>query len=475
MTNSNPWVLDPDRALPAGSTVRPLAREIYQHISGLPIVSMHGHVEAELFLRNELFGNPAEMLIVPDHYLVRMLVSQGYRHSELGVPSKDGTAVEMDPRAIWRRFCQNWKLFRGTPTRFWLEHELAVIFGATMLPSEENADALYDQLQAALATDAFRPLSILERFNVEILATTDAAAADLAAHHKLAQLPGAHKILPTFRPDSLLHVGNANWCEEINTLSQASGIEVVDYGTFLDALRQRRADFIAAGARATDHGHLSADTTPLPAAESARIFAAALQGTVTAQEAEAFSCSMIFEMARMSSEDGLVMQFHPGVLRNHNAAILGAHGPDTGLDIPVAMEFTRALRPLLDEFGMNPNFRFIVFTTDETVYSRELAPLAGAYPAMKLGAPWWFLDSPQQMLRFRESAVETAGFYNTSGFVDDTRALASIPARHDLSRRIDAGYLARLVAEGRMNLDEGIETAIDLTYNIPLQSYAARP
>lgn len=475
MASSTPWALDPDRALPAGSTIRPLAHEIYSHISGLPIVSMHGHVEAELFLRNERFGNPAELLIIPDHYLVRMLVSQGYRHSDLGVPSRDGSAVETDPRKIWRLFCRNWKLFRGTPTRFWLEHELSVVFGATMAPSEENADLLFDQLQAALATDDFRPLSILDRFNVEILATTDPAISDLAAHHKLADLPGNHKIVPTFRPDSLLHVHSSTWQHEITELSQASGIEVVDYATFLDALRQRRAAFIAAGARATDHGHLSADTTPLPAAESARIFAAALLGTASTKEAEAFSASMIFEMARMSSEDGLVMQFHPGVLRNHNATVLGAHGPDTGLDIPVAMEFTKALRPLLEEFGMNPNFRFIVFTTDETVYSRELAPLAGVYPAMKLGAPWWFLDSPQQMLRFRESAVETAGFYNTSGFVDDTRALASIPARHDLSRRIDAGYLARLVAEGRMNLDEGIETAVDLAYNLPLQSYSSRP
>ena len=173
-------------------------------------------------------------------------------------------------------------------------------------------------------------------------------------------------------------------------------------------------------------------------------------------------------------EDGLVMQLHPGVLRNHSGTVQRLHGPDTGFDIPVGVEFTRALRPMLESFGNSKDFRFIAFTTDETVYSRELAPLAGAYPAMKLGAPWWFLDSPEQMRRFRESTVETAGFYNTSGFVDDTRALASIPARHDVSRRVDAGYLARLVAEGRLGLDEAVETAIDLSYNLPLQSYAHR-
>ena len=309
---------------------------------------------------------------------------------------------------------------------------------------------------------------------MEILATTDSALSDLAAHRKLEGLLGPGRIVPTFRPDSLLHVRHASWRAEIAQLSQISGIDVGDYSSFLAALRQRRGAFIAAGARATDHGHLSADTTPLPGDEARRIFAAALNGEATASEAEAFSANMLYEMAAMSVEDGLVMQLHPGGLRNHSGPVSRSHGPDKGFDIPVKVEFTNALRPMLDSFGMDKDFRFIAFTTDETVYSRELSPLAGAYPAMKLGAPWWFLDSPEQMRRFRESAVETAGFYNTSGFVDDTRALASIPARHDLSRRIDAGFLARLVAEGRLGLDEATETAVDLSYNLPLQSYAAR-
>ena len=475
MTEFSQWTIDPDRALPADPATRGIAREIYNAITVLPIVSMHGHVEADVFVDNDFFGNPSELLITPDHYLVRMLVSQGFTPGELGVASRHNTPhTEQDPRLIWRRFCENWKLFRGTPTRYWLEHELAVVFDSAIQPSAATADALYDKLAAALQTEEFRPRSILDRFNVEILATTDSALSDLSAHHKLSDLLGPGRIVPTFRPDSLLHVDHARWNDEIRILSEISGVEVAHYDSFLRALRQRRDAFIAAGARATDHGHLLADTTPLPAPEAQRIFAAALREEATPEEAQAFSANMLYQMARMSVEDGLVMQFHPGVLRNHCQGVFDAYGPDKGFDIPVRAEFTQSLRPLLDSFGMNKDVRFIAFTTDETVYSRELAPLAGCYPAMKLGAPWWFLDSPEQMRRFRESAVETAGFYNTSGFVDDTRALASIPARHDLSRRIDAGYLARLVAEGRLDLGEAVETAVDLTYNLPLQSYAAR-
>lgn len=475
MTESQEWSIDPDRALPADPATRAIAREIYGAVEALPIVSMHGHIEANVFVDNEFFGNPAELLITPDHYIVRMLVSQGFTPGDMGVPSRrDESLTEQDPRLIWRRFCENWKLFRGTPSRYWLEHELAVVFGATAQPSAATADALYNHLAGSLQTEAFRPRALLDRFNVEILATTDSALSDLSAHHKLVDLLGPGRIVPTFRPDSLLHVDHTRWNEEVRTLSEVSGVEVTDYGSFLAALRQRRNAFIAAGARATDHGHLVADTTPLPASEARRIFAASLRGEATPDEAQAFSANMLWEMGRMSAEDGLVMQLHPGVLRNHCHGVYESYGPDKGFDIPVKVEFTRSLRPLLESFGMSRDFRFIAFTTDETVYSRELAPLAGSYPAMKLGAPWWFLDSPEQMRRFRESAVETAGFYNTSGFVDDTRALASIPARHDLSRRVDAGYLARLVAEGRLGLAEAVETAVDLTYNLPLQSYAVR-
>jgi len=469
------WALDPDRALPAEPGVRALAREIYAGCSGLPIVSMHGHIEIDLLVQDQPFANPAELFVIPDHYLVRMLVSQGAEPAALGVPTRDGSWYETDPRAIWRLFCRNWKLFRGTPTRYWLEHELAVVFGAPAAPSEESADELYDYLQACLTEDRYRPRALLESFNVELLATTDAAVSDLAGHRKLAETDGQRRVVPTFRPDDLLHVRRPGWAADIRRLSEVSGIEAGDFDSFLQALRQRRGAFLEAGARATDHGHLSADTAPLAPGEARSIYAAALRGEATAAQAQAFAGGMLFEMARMSAEDGLVMQLHPGVMRNHHTGVRRRYGTDKGFDIPVRVEFTRALQPLLDSFGMDPAFRMIVFTTDETVDSRELAPLAGAYPAVRLGAPWWFLDSPEQMRRFRESAVETAGFYNTSGFVDDTRALASIPARHDLARRIDAGFLARLVAEGRLGLGEAAETAVDLAYNLPLQAYALRP
>ncbi|WP_446667026.1 glucuronate isomerase [Flexivirga sp. B27] len=479
------WQLDPDRAFPADPTTRELARTIYQHAADLPLVSMHGHVDVDLFAANKPFGDPAELLITPDHYLVRMLVSQGYRHAELGVPYRESAndtdddtgevavPVERDPRAIWRRFCANWHLFRGTPTRYWLEHELAEIFGLPEAPSAQNADALYDQLTDTLARDDFRPLALLDRMNVQILATTDSALADLSTHARLAEQLGTDRIVPTFRPDSLVHVGHPGWPDEIQQLATVSDVDTGHYHGFLAALRQRRRAFRAAGARATDHGHLSADTTPLADADAERIYRSALTGEVQESEAAAFAAHMLFQMAEMSAEDGLVMQLHPGVLRNHSSTVYRSHGPDRGFDIPVGVEFTRNLRPLLDRFGLSSRFRCILFTTDETVYSRELAPLAGAYPSVRLGAPWWFLDSPEQMRRFRESAVETAGFYNTSGFVDDTRAFASIPARHDLSRRIDAGYLGRLVAEGRLSMDEALDTMVDLSHRLALTAYAA--
>ncbi|ROR73112.1 glucuronate isomerase [Bogoriella caseilytica] len=473
------WSLHPERALPSGE-LRPISREIYHAIADLPLVSMHGHVDVRAFAEDAAFPDPAQLLVVPDHYLVRMLVSQGVPLPALGIPPMDGAGpagapLETDPRAIWRRFCSHWALFRGTPTRYWLEHELIEIFGVTEEPSAESADRIFDEIAAALERPDFRPRALFQRFNLEILATTDGATDDLAAHRSLARQGWGERIVPTFRPDPLLHVNRPDWAGQLAALSQITGVDAHSYEGYLSALRQRRRDFRDAGARATDHGHLLADTTELSAEEATRIFAAALSGKVTAQEAQAFSGHMLFEMARMSCEDGLVMQLHPGSLRDHDRAVARRYGHDKGFDIPIHTEYTRALRPVLEAFGHHRGFRFIVFTLDETAYSRELAPLAGAYPAMRLGAPWWFLDSPEGMRRFRESATETAGFYNTTGFVDDTRAYASIPARHDLARRIDAGFLARLVAEHRMGLDEAIETAIDLSYHLPKAAYPALP
>ena len=468
------WALHPDRALPAEPALRTLAREIYGHTAPLPIVSMHGHVAAADIRANGPFGSPTDLLIIPDHYLVRMLVSQGHGHGELGVPRADGTVEVTDHRAVWRLLADNWKLFRGTPTRCWIEHVLGDVFGITDALSARTADAIYDQLSEALALPDFRIRPLFDRFNIEILSTTDAPDSSLADHAALAAEGWVDRVVPTFRPDALFYLDSPAWPGLLTPLSERSGVDATDYQGFLAALRERRAAFVRAGARATDHGHRTANTAPLEFGEAKRLFEAARVSPLTAAEAEAFAANMLFESARMSLDDGLVMQLHPGVVRNHSARVFKDFGADAGFDIPEQVEFTRALRPLLDAFGLEPGFRMILFTIDETAYSRELAPIAGAYPSVRLGAPWWFLDSPGGMARFRELTTETAGFYNTSGFVDDTRAFASIPARHDLSRRVDAGYLAKLVGEHRLAIDEAIETAIDLAYRLPLESYARR-
>jgi glucuronate isomerase len=464
--------LDPDRALPFPAEQRSIAREIYGETKDLALICMHGHVEPEVFADDIPFADPAQLLIVPDHYVFRMLASQGIEPARLGVPRLDGGPVETDSRKIWRTFCENWKLFRGTPSRFWLEHELVEVFGVDQVPSAETADAIYDQIASCVADAGFRPRALLDRFNIEVISTTDAATSDLQHHAKLATDGLGERVFPTFRPDAVAYLDRTTWRTDIAELAKISGVDTTTYDGFLGALRARRAAFVEAGARATDHGHLLADTTPMEADTAGKLYSRVLDGAEASQaDVDAFAANMLYQMAEMSCDDGLVMQIHPGVLRDHNSTIWRTYGSDKGYDIPVQTEFTRALRPMLDRFGTDPRFRVILFTVDETSFSRELAPIAGTYPSVRLGAPWWFLDSPEGMRRFREFAVETAGFYNTSGFVDDTRAYASIPARHDLSRRVDAGYLARLVVEHRLSADEAVETAIDLAYNLPKESY----
>ncbi|WP_426592553.1 glucuronate isomerase [Cellulomonas sp. McL0617] len=462
--------LHPDRALPADPATRTLAREILAATRDLPIVSMHGHVDAGLLARDEPFEDPASLLVVPDHYLVRMLVSQGVPHAALGV----GPDAERDPRAIWRTFAAHWHLFRGTPTRYWLEHVLADVFDVDVRPSAQTADEIYEHLAMRLADADHRPLALFERFGIETLATTDEATADLTAHAELAARGYGAQVVPTFRPDALLRVDRPGWTTSVAVLEERAGLAIHGYRDLVEALERRRTFFVANGARASDHGTLDVRLQPIGDAEAERIVTRALRGTVDAAEAALFEGHMLFQMARMASEDGLVMQLHPGVLRDHDRLAAVRLGTDVGYDIPVATEFARALRPVLEAFGHHPGFRMIAFTVDEDTYSRELAPLAGVYPALRLGAPWWFLDSPDGLRRFREAVTDTAGFANTAGFVDDTRAFCSIPARHDLARRIDAGFLARLVAEHRLDLDEAIDSGIDLAYRLPRQAYAPR-
>ncbi|CAM5782042.1 glucuronate isomerase [Cellulomonas persica] len=469
--------LHPDRALPADPGVRSIARELLATTQDLPLVSMHGHVDADLLLDDEPFTDPASLLVTPDHYLLRLLVSQGVDLDSLGVPRNDDEAVETDPREIWRTVASHWHVLRGTPTRFWLEHELVDLFGITLRPSAHTADVTFDQMVAALATPELRPRALFERFGLEILATTDDATATLDSHARLADAGLSGRVIPTFRPDALLHPLTPGWGERVERLGELTGTTISTSTTFVEALARRRAEFVARGALATDHGLATPWAEQLPDDAADRLMAAALRSAaggpaLGSAGARALAGHLLFEMARLSCDDGLVMQLHPGVLRDYDARVAALRGPDVGYDIPVVTEFVHGLRPILEAFGHHPRFRLVVFTVDEDTYSRELAPLAGVYPALRLGAPWWFLDTPDAMRRFREAVTDTAGFYNTTGFVDDTRAFCSIPARHDLARRIDAGFLARLVAEHRLDLDEAHETAVDLAYRLPLSSYA---
>lgn len=458
--------LHADRLLPVDPGERAIARRLYEAVRDLPVLSPHGHVDPRLLLDDEPFPDPATLLVTPDHYVTRLLHADGVGLAALGVGQ--GTLSEDAARAVWRRVCERWHLYRGTPVRFWMEAALGDVFHVTTPPSAATADAIYDQVAARLGDDAYRPRALYERFRIAVLATTDDPGSDLSAHAALAADPTWRgRVIPTFRPDRYLEAGRPGWAEAVARLGQVADVDTGDYAGYLRALEQRRRHFIAHGATSADHGHADVRTDPLEPGEAARIFRAALTGAATPGEAVAFRRHMLLEMARMSCEDGLVMTLHPGVRRGHHRPTLERFGADTGHDIPIQIEFTDALRPLLERFGTHPGFHLVVFTVDETAWSRELAPLAGFYPSVYVGVPWWFLDAPDALRRFRAAVTETAGFSRTSGFVDDTRAFCSIPARHDMSRRVDAGVLARLVAEHRLDEDEAVETAVDLVTGRP--------
>lgn len=462
--------LNPDRLLPVEPTMRSIARRLFAEVETLPIVSPHGHTEPSWYALNERFPDPAALFVVPDHYIFRMLYSQGVPLEALGVPTVDGSSVETDPRRIWRLFAEHYRLFRGTPSRLWFEHSLQSVFGIEDRLSPQTADAIYDRIADALQTDAMRPRALYERFNIEAIATTDSALDDLAHHDAVRASGWRGRVLPTYRPDAVVDPDRPGFAEALQRFFALTG-EAQTFSGYLAAHRTRRAYFKARGATATDHGHPSARTANLSAAECELLFSKMLAGTGSAAENELFRAQMLTEMARMSLEDGLVMQIHAGSSRNHNSRLFQRFGFDKGADIPQRTDYVGALRPLLDVVGNEPGLTVILFTLDETVYSRELAPLAGHYPALRLGPPWWFHDSAEGMMRFRESVTETAGFYNTVGFNDDTRAFLSIPARHDVARRVDCAFLARLVADGRLDEDEAREVAVDLTYRLAKDAY----
>ncbi|MBK9168287.1 MAG: glucuronate isomerase [Bryobacterales bacterium] len=463
--------LHPDRYFDPNPTVRDLSRRLYQGVAGLPLVCPHGHVDPKLLADDEPFPDPAALIVVPDHYIFRMLYSRGVSLESLGIPRRDGAPVETNMRKVWQLFADHFYLFRGTPTACWLTHELEDVFGVTQPLDGRSAQAIYDQMLACLERPEFRPRALFERFRIEVLCTTDAATDTLEHHKKIRESGWSGLVLPTFRPDAVVNLENPDWRSEIARLSEVSGITVTSFSRYIQAIEARRVYFKEMGATATDHAFPSPYAAPLSSAEVNGIFDRALAGQTREDDARRFNGHMILELARMSVEDGLVMQIHPGSYRNHNRHIFETFGADKGCDIPTATEYTRNLLPLLNRFGNNPRLRLVLFTLDESTYSRELAPLAGHYPALRLGPPWWFFDSIEGMLRFRRSVTETAGIYNTAGFNDDTRAFCSIPARHDLCRRVDAAWLADLVSRHILDLDDAEAMIADLALNLARETY----
>jgi len=464
-------VLHEDRYFDPDPQVRRVARELYDETRNLPIVSPHGHVDAAILAADAPFPEPAALIITPDHYVLRMLYSRGIPLERLGIPRRDGTGAETDPRKIWQLLGDHYHLFRGTPTAAWLAYELHELFGVRKKLDGDTAQAIYDEIAEKLASPEFRPRALFRSFDIEVLATTDAASDTLAHHAAIRESGWPGRVIPTFRPDALFRIATLRWLYELEALAAASGVRVTDYASFIAAIEARRAFFQSMGATATDHGVEEPYTARLRPDEASALFDRGLARSATPHDERDFTAHMLVEMARMSAEDGLVMQLHAGALRDHDRQLAADFGPDLGGDIPVATEYTRNLRPLLDAHGNDPRLRLIVFTLDESTYARELAPLAGHYPAMRLGPPWWFHDSIEGMKRYRERTTETAGIYNTAGFNDDTRAFCSIPARHDLSRRVDASWLAGLVARHVIDMADARAMAHALAYELAKDAY----
>lgn len=458
--------LHPDRLLPADPATRDLARALYAAVKGLPIISPHGHTDPEWFATDANFGNAAELLLHPDHYVFRMLYSQGVPLADLGIGNPAA-----DPRASWRLFAERYYLFRGTPSRMWLDWVFAEVFGMGVQLCAATSDLYFDTITEMLASKAFRPRALFERYNIEVIATTESPIDSLEHHAAIRASGWQGRVITAYRPDPVIDPDFEGFRDNLKTLADLTGEDTLSWTGYLAAHRQRRAFFAAMGATSTDHGHPTAQTADLSAAEAAALFAKVTSGSFTAAEAELFRAQMLTEMAAMSIDDGLVMQLHPGAFRNHNAQVFIALGRDKGADIPTRTDYVHALKPLLDRFGNDNRLSLILFTLDESAYARELAPLAGHYPVLKLGPAWWFHDSPEGMRRFRRMCTETAGFYNTVGFNDDTRAFLSIPARHDVARRIDCGFLAELVMEHRLEDWEAAELAQDLSYNLAKAAY----
>lgn len=466
-----PLHLHEDRFFDVDPAIRSVARTLYESVKDLPIVGPHGHVDPRLLAENKPFPEPTSLIVIPDHYIFRMLYSQGVALESLGIPTQDGTPVETNPRVIWQRFADRFYLFAGTPTGIWLNHELHEVFGVQHKLDGTSAMYIYDQIQACLADPAFLPRALFDRFNIEVLTTTDAATDTLEHHDAIRQSGWDGTVIPCFRPDAVFRIAHPGWRREIERLGTVCGYSIDTFARFMQALGERRAFFTAKGAVSTDHAVVEPYTATLPPSAVQALFEKAQKGMATADDQKQFEGHMLMEMARMSVDDGLVMQIHAGSLRNHNTSLYARFGLDKGADIPIQTEFTRNLKPLLNAYGNDTRLRLVLFTLDETTYSRELAPLVGHYPALRLGPAWWFFDSLEGMKRYRELVTETAGIYNTAGFNDDTRAFPSIPARHDLSRRVDCNYLAGLVARHIIDMSDAYRMAKALAYDLVRETY----
>ena len=464
-------LLDPNRLFPANEISRAIAVDLYKETRDLPIISPHGHCDPSWFSENKRFPDPAQLFIVPDHYVFRMLVSQGITLHELGVQTLDSSVFENDPKKIWKKFSENYYLFRGTPTAMWLDYSFEKVFGIAELLTSATSDFYYNQIEEKLSQPEYLPQALFDKFNIEVLSTTDSAISDLSQHIEIKNSTWDGKIIPTYRPDGVVDPESIDFKNNLVELGDLANEDTNSWDGYLRAHRSRRLFFKEMGATASDHGHPSARTENLSYNDAEQLFKRILSEDFNSEDADQFRGQMLTEMAKMSCEDGLVMQIHPGSRRNHSRKIFNQFGLDKGFDIPVATDYVSALKPLLDEVGLSRDLTIILFTLDETSYSRELAPMAGVYPALKLGPPWWFFDSYEGMKRFRESTTETCGFYNTVGFNDDTRAFCSIPARHDVARRVDCAYLAELVSTGRLRENEAHEVAYDLAYGLAKKAY----
>jgi glucuronate isomerase len=465
---SSSMYLHPDRLFPADTVVRDIARRLHNQVEHLPIVSPHGHVDAAMIADDTPFPDPTALLISPDHYITRLLHAHRIPLDQLRVA---GTTT-VTPREAWRTLCAHWHLFDGTASGYWLTHELITVFGVTETPSSANADDIYETIAYVIGSPMFTPRALMNQFGIEVLATTDDPLDSLAAHDSLANDPTfTPRVIPTFRPDIYTKFWNPSFPELATRLIDEAGGGHAGYDGYLNAIAARRHYFRQHGAVSSDHGTHTPATLRLDRDEAERLFTKGMKRTATREEAYAFEAHMLYQQALMSLDDRLVMTLHTGVHRNTHRPTLERFGPDTGHDIPFAVDYATNLQPLLEAVGTHPNFQLVLFTIDETTYSREIAPLAGFYPSIYIGAPWWFLDAPDAMARFRAATTETAGFSRSAGFIDDTRAFCSIPARHDAARRTDAAYLARLVAEHRITEDRAHEIIVDLVDAAPRRAF----